>query len=167
MWNSYFYLWYDGIVKKPHHATVPSTCCFLLDLIHCLCRGFDSLRCAEKKLKSEIWQWRDICPMHCNENLILYSFSENCAASSSPNFLIHVSVSDFYIPRIGPHISCSRISWSIVGTYKSLKDKWLWKLGLWSCNSFSGNICFEFSVLVLCSVIAVLNEKGFLEVKKE
>ncbi len=53
-----------------------------------------------KKLKPEIWQWRNICPMHCNENLILYSFSENCAASSSPNFLIHVSVSDFYIPRI-------------------------------------------------------------------
>jgi hypothetical protein len=25
----------------------------------------------------------------------------------------------------------------------------VWKLGLWPCNSFSGNICFEFSVLVL------------------
>jgi hypothetical protein len=29
----------------------------------------------------------------------------------------------------------------------------MWKLGLWPCNSFSGNICFEFSVLVLCSVV--------------
>jgi nitrate reductase gamma subunit len=27
----------------------------------------------------------------------------------------------------------------------------MWKLGLWTRNSFSGNICFEFSVLVLCS----------------
>jgi hypothetical protein len=27
----------------------------------------------------------------------------------SPNFHIHVSVSDKYIPRIGPHISCSGI----------------------------------------------------------
>jgi hypothetical protein len=26
----------------------------------------------------------------------------------------------------------------------------MWKLGLWPCNSFSRNICFEFSVLVLC-----------------
>ncbi len=29
----------------------------------------------------------------------------------------------------------------------------MWKLGLWPRNSFSGNICFEFSVLVLCSVL--------------
>ncbi len=27
----------------------------------------------------------------------------------------------------------------------------MWKLGLWPRNSFSGNICFEFSVLFLCS----------------
>jgi hypothetical protein len=27
----------------------------------------------------------------------------------------------------------------------------MWKLGLWPRNSFSGNICFEFTVLVLCS----------------
>jgi hypothetical protein len=29
-------------------------------------------------------------------------------------------VSDLYIPRINPHISCSRICRSIVGKYKSL-----------------------------------------------
>ncbi len=28
-------------------------------------------------------------------------------------------------------------------------------LGLWPCSSFSGNICFEFSVLCLCSVVKV------------
>jgi hypothetical protein len=28
----------------------------------------------------------------------------------------------------------------------------MWKLGLWPRNSFSENICFEFSVLFLCSV---------------
>ncbi len=41
--------------------------------------------------------------MHCNENPI-YVFSENELRGLSPNFHIHVSVSDLYIPRIGPHI---------------------------------------------------------------
>jgi hypothetical protein len=40
----------------------------------------------------------------------------------SPSFHILVSVSDLYIPRIGPHISCIRIGRSIVGIYKSLAD---------------------------------------------
>jgi hypothetical protein len=40
----------------------------------------------------------------------------------SPNFHIHVSVSVLYIPRIGPHISCSKIGRSVVGIYKSLTD---------------------------------------------
>ncbi len=35
--------------------------------------------------------------------------------------------------------------------YKSLTDTWTWESGLWPRNSFSGNICFQFSVLVLCS----------------
>jgi hypothetical protein len=73
----------------------------------------------------------------------MYSFSGNCAGLS-PNFHIHVSVSHLYIPRIGPHISCSRIGRSIVGIYKSLTDTWMWKLGLRPRNSFSGYICFEF-----------------------
>jgi hypothetical protein len=33
----------------------------------------------------------------------------------------------------------------------------MWKLGLWPCDSFSGHICFEFSVLVLCSALIELN----------
>ncbi len=39
-----------------------------------------------------------------------------------------------------------RIGRSIVGIYKSLTDIRVWELGLWPRNSFSGNICFEFSV---------------------
>ncbi len=42
---------------------------------------------------------------------------------------------------------------SCVGIYTLLTDTWIWKLGLWPRNSFSGNICFEFSVLVLCSLV--------------
>ncbi len=62
----------------------------------------------------------------------------------SPNVHIHVPGSDLYISRIGPHLSCSRIGRSIVGMHKSLTDTWMWKLGLWSRISFSGNIFFEF-----------------------
>jgi hypothetical protein len=40
---------------------------------------------------------------HCTENLI-YVFPEMKLRSLVPNSYIHVSVSDFYIPRIGPHI---------------------------------------------------------------
>jgi hypothetical protein len=35
-----------------------------------------------------------------------------------PNYHIHVSVSDLYISRIGPHISYSRTGKSILGIYK-------------------------------------------------
>jgi hypothetical protein len=41
--------------------------------------------------------------MHCNKNPI-YVFPEKELRSLNPNFHIHVSVCDLYIPRIGPHI---------------------------------------------------------------
>jgi hypothetical protein len=64
----------------------------------------------------------------------MYSFSGNCAASiKRAIYIFQGSVRIF---------SCSRIGRLIVGIYKSL----------WSPNSFSGNICFKFSVLFLCSV---------------
>ncbi len=54
--------------------------------------------------------------LHCNKNPIYV------LRGLSPNFHIHVSVSDLYIPRIGPHIFCSKIGRLIVGIYKSLTD---------------------------------------------
>jgi len=59
--------------------------------------------------------------MHCNENPI-YVFLFWKLRGLSPNFHIYVSLSDLYIPKIDPHISCSRIGRSIVGIYKSLTD---------------------------------------------
>ncbi len=41
--------------------------------------------------------------VHCNENPI-YVFIFWELRGFSPNFHIHLSVSDLYIPRIGPHI---------------------------------------------------------------
>ncbi len=41
--------------------------------------------------------------LHCNENPT-YVFPEKELRGLSPNFHIHVSVSDLYIPRIHPHI---------------------------------------------------------------
>ncbi len=41
--------------------------------------------------------------IHCNENPI-YVFPEKKLRGLSPNFHIHVSVSDLYILRIGLHI---------------------------------------------------------------
>ncbi len=41
--------------------------------------------------------------VHGNENSI-YVFPEKELRGLSPNFHIHVSVSDLHIPRIGPHI---------------------------------------------------------------
>ncbi len=54
--------------------------------------------------------------MHCNENpiFVLLFWELRCL---SPNFHIHVSMSDLYIPRIGSHISFSRIVRSIVEIY--------------------------------------------------
>jgi hypothetical protein len=90
--------------------------------------------------------------VHCNENSI-YVFLFWKLRDLSLNFHIHVSVSDLYIPRIGPHISLQQNRQIDRGNiHKSLTDTWMWKLVLWPCNSFSGNICFQFSVLVLCNV---------------
>ncbi len=79
----------------------------------------------------------------------------------SPNFHIHVSVSDLYIPRIGPHtIFPRRIGRPMVGKYKSLTDTWMWKLGLVPRNSFSGIFVSSFRYCFF----AVHRNEGFKNV---
>jgi hypothetical protein len=55
--------------------------------------------------------------VHCTENLI-YIFLGTKLRTLAPNFYIHVSVSDLYIPRIGLAI------WLQI--YKSLTDTLMW-----------------------------------------
>jgi hypothetical protein len=78
--------------------------------------------------------------VHCNENP---AFPEKELRGLSPNFLIHVSVRDLYIPRIGPHIFLQQNRQTepenIYINRSPANECW---------NSFSGNICFELFVIV-------------------
>ncbi len=57
--------------------------------------------------------------IHCKENpLSIFLFWEQRGLSPNAN----MSVSDLYIPRIGLHISSSRIGRPMVGMYRSLTE---------------------------------------------
>ncbi len=76
-------------------------------------------------------------PIHCNENSV-YGFLVWELRGLSTNFHTHVSVSNLYIPRIGPHFSCSRIGRSIVGIHICSQTH---ECGNWECgraNTFLG-----------------------------
>ncbi len=97
---------------------------------------------------------------HCNEYPI-YEFFFWELRCLSPNFHIHGVWERFPYSKDHSTYSCSRIGRSIVGFYKSLTDTWIVEMELWLRNCFSGNTCFEFSVLVLCSA-ALTSKPWFL-----
>ncbi len=85
------------------------------------------------------------CNMHCTENS-KQIFSEMKLRGSIPNFYIHVSVSDLFIPTIGPPILLYCTFEPIVGIYKSFKDT-VHEYGNWGTrqHSFiSGNFVLNF-----------------------
>jgi hypothetical protein len=59
--------------------------------------------------------------MHYTENS-KQIFPEIKLRGLVPNFYIHVSVSNLYIPTIGPQMQYSKIGRPIVAIYKSLTD---------------------------------------------
>jgi hypothetical protein len=90
--------------------------------------------------------------MHCHETSI-YVFPEKDLRGLSPNFHIRVSVSDLYIPRISSPIFLLQNRQTDGGKYINRTHRHVnVEIGLRPRNSFSRNICFEFSVLSLCSV---------------
>ncbi len=103
-----------------------------------------SLQCRPAEVSIIMFTLTNMWGMHCNENP-LYVFLFWKLRGLCPNFHIHVSVSDSYIPRIGPHIFVQQnrqtmIAWEYM--YKSLTDTERWKLGLRPHNSYvlrSGN----------------------------
>ncbi len=55
-------------------------------------------------------------------------FPEKELHGHSPNFQIHVSVSDLYIPTIDLPVWLQERCELILGIYKLLTDTWMWKL---------------------------------------
>ncbi len=94
--------------------------------------------------------------LHCKE-ILIYVFSEKKLRGLSPNFHTHVYVSNLFIPTIGPLYfpAAEQADRSCEYMYKSPTETWMQELGLQACSSFSGNLCFEFSVLCLCSVFTL------------
>ncbi len=61
-------------------------------------------------------------------------FPEKELRGHGPNFHIHVSVRDLYIPTNHLPILLQEICGPILGIYKALAETWMWKLGLRPSN---------------------------------
>jgi hypothetical protein len=79
-------------------------------------------------------------------------FQEKEWCGHSPNFQIHVSVSNLYIPTIGLSFLLQEICGPIQGLLKSLTDTWMWKLWVKPRNSHKKNTVMEFSLTCLAQV---------------
>jgi hypothetical protein len=142
-------------LSHSHHGII-AQCSNFRTIYGCYSKlvGIDSLELIPGLLKSLK------IPSHTGTKIpFMYSQKRNCAAS--------VPVSTFMclwailiFPGLVHIFSCIRIGRPIQGIYKSLTESWMLKLGLRPRNSFSGDICFEFSVLCLCS--GGLQDRPFL-----
>ncbi len=97
----------------------------------------------------------DAVHVHCYENPIINVFPEKQLLGLSPTFIsTFMCLWAIYIfPGLVHIFSCSRIGRPNVRICIPLTDTWMWKLGLRPHNFFSGYICFEYSLLCLCSVV--------------
>jgi hypothetical protein len=75
-------------------------------------------------------------------------FPEKEYRGPSPNFHIHMSVSELYIPSMGLPFLLEEICGPILRIYKSLTDTWMWKLGLRPRNSQNKEFIIGIAVAV-------------------
>ncbi len=71
-----------------------------------------------------------VCLQRKNAENLKQIFPEKEYRGLSPNFHIHVSVSEIYISTMGLPFLLEEICGPILGIYKSLTDTWMWKVGL-------------------------------------
>ncbi len=83
----------------------------------------------------------------------MYSFTGNCAASVPISTFMCLRAIYIFPGTVHVFPAAERADRSSEYINRST-DTWMWKLGLWPRNSFSGNFCFEFLVLILCCVSA-------------
>jgi hypothetical protein len=97
--------------------------------------------------------WIDLPPTHAATKIpFMYSQKRNCAVWVPISTFMYLRTIYIFPGSVRPHILLQQNRGiPIVGIYKSLTDTWMWKVGLRPGNSFSGNICFKFWVLCLCS----------------
>jgi hypothetical protein len=81
---------------------------------------------------------------HCKDKRPKNKYSQKELCGLSPNFHIHVSVSDTYIPELVCLFRCRKKCGLILGIYESLTDTWIWKWGLRPRNSLSGIFKWDF-----------------------
>jgi hypothetical protein len=89
----------------------------------------------------------------------MYSHKRNCAASVPISTSLCLSVSDLYICRIGQIFSCKQNRQNDPGNICIGHRHKNVEIGTVAAQTFSGNICFKFSLLCLCSVVSGLNLK--------
>ncbi len=138
--HSYLFLWLPSLYVAGISKPPPSACRY-----YCRARLLESM--AGMSFKHSLWAVKI---------LFMYSQKRNCAASIPISTFMCLWVICIF-PRSVLIFSCSRISRPNLRIYKSLTATWMWKLRMRPRNPYSGSICFEFSVLSLCSV---MRERG-------
>ncbi len=102
--------------------------------------------------------------LKCSSQLLKW-WTDQSSSLSVPTLRWKSHVSDFYIPRIGPHISCNRLGRSIVWIYKSLKNHMSAEIGTLATQFLFWEYLFWFSVLVLCSASCVSSNGQLMRVR--
>ncbi len=97
------------------------------------CSNSSLLECSPTTQATRVWFPDETCLtalQRQNTDISKQIFPEKEYRGLSPNFHIHVSVIDLYIPTIGLPILLEEICRPLLGPYKSLTDTWMWKLRL-------------------------------------